>query len=73
MCILFEWTWLNRLIEVLTRENVENTVLEYSRNTKWTNFLLFHIYPTPPLGQDMTLGHFLKRSLTGLNSEFSFS
>ena len=31
------------------------------------------IYPTPPLGQDMTQGQFLKRSLTGLNSEFSFS
>ena len=30
------------------------------------------IYPTPPLGQDMTQGHF-KWSLTGLNSEFSFS
>ena len=33
----------------------------------------FHIYPTPPLGQDMTQGQFFKRSLTGLNSEFSFS
>ena len=31
------------------------------------------IYPTPPLGQDMTRGQFLKRSLAGLNSEFSFS
>ena len=31
------------------------------------------IYPTPPLGQDMTQGQFLKRSLPGLNSEFSFS
>ena len=31
------------------------------------------IYPTLPLGQDMTQGQFLKRSLTGLNSEFSFS
>ena len=29
------------------------------------------IYPTPPL--DMTQGQFFKRSLTGLNSEFSFS
>ena len=29
--------------------------------------------PTPPLGQDMTHGQFFKRSLTGLNSEFSFS
>ena len=30
------------------------------------------IYPTPPLGQDMTQGQF-KQSLTGLNLEFSFS
>ena len=29
--------------------------------------------PTPPLGQDMTQSPFFKRSLTGLNSEFSFS
>ena len=29
--------------------------------------------PTPPLGQDMTQGQFFKRSLTGLNSKFSFS
>ena len=29
--------------------------------------------PTPPLGQDMTQGQFFKRSLAGLNSEFSFS
>ena len=33
----------------------------------------YHIYPTPPLGQDMTQGQFFKRSVTGLNSEFSFS
>ena len=31
------------------------------------------IYTIPPLGQDMTQGQFLKRSLTGLNSEFSLS
>ena len=31
------------------------------------------IYPTPPLGQDMIQGQFFKRSLRGLNSEFSFS
>ena len=31
------------------------------------------IYPTPPLGQDMTQGQFFKQSLAGLNSEFSFS
>ena len=33
----------------------------------------YHIYLTPPLGQDMTQDQFFKRSLTGLNSEFSFS
>ena len=32
-------------------------------------FRCYPIYPTPPLGQ----GQFFKRSLTGLNSEFSFS
>ena len=36
--------------------------------TTGTNFL-----QTPLLGQDMTQGQFFKRSLTGLNSEFSFS
>ena len=36
-------------------------------------YIYIHIYPTPPLGQDMTQGEFLKRGLTGLNSEFSFS
>ena len=36
--------------------------------------LFNHIYPTPQLGQDMTQDRFFfKRSLTGLNSEFSFS
>ena len=35
--------------------------------------MYIHIYPTPPLGQDMAQGHFFKWSLTGLNSEFSFS
>ena len=29
--------------------------------------------PTPLLGQDVTQGQIFKRSLTGLNSEFSFS
>ena len=28
---------------------------------------IYPIYPIPPLGQDMTQGNFLKRSLTGLN------
>ena len=36
-------------------------------------FMAYPIYPTPPLGQDMTQGQFLSRVLTGLNSEFSFS
>ena len=36
-------------------------------------YTVYPIYPTPPLGQDMTRGHFFKWGLTGLNSEFSFS
>ena len=36
-------------------------------------YYYYHIYPTPPLGQDMTQGQFFKRIFTGLNSEFSFS
>ena len=31
---------------------------------------VYYIYPTPPLGQNMTQGQFFKQSLTGLNSEF---
>ena len=34
---------------------------------------MYTYLPTPLLGQDMTQGQFLKRSLTGLNLEFSFS
>ena len=37
-------------------------------DTTWCSYL-----PTPLLGQDMTLGQIFKQSLTGLNSEFSFS
>ena len=37
------------------------------------DFLSKSYLPTPPLGQDVTQGQFFKRSLTGLNSEFSFS
>ena len=40
---------------------------KFDHANKW-----YHIYPTPPLGQDMTQGQFFKRSLTSLNSEFSF-
>ena len=39
----------------------------FTSNTEWSYL------PTPPLGQDMTQDQFFKRSLTGLNSEFSFS
>ena len=35
--------------------------------------ITYSYLPTPPLGQDMTQGQFFKWSLTGLNSEFSFS
>ena len=40
---------------------------------KFEKYVDRYYLPTPPLGQDMTQGQFFKRSLTGLNSEFSFS
>ena len=43
----------------------------YQQRT-FKNFLLSYL-PTPLLGQDMTQGQIFKQSLTGLNSEFSFS
>ena len=36
-------------------------------------FYCISYLPTPAIGQDMTQGQFLKRGLTGFNSEFSFS
>ena len=40
----------------------------------WLHFTFCLSYlPTSPFGQDMTQGQFFKRSLTGLNLEFSFS
>ena len=48
-------------------------VLFWSASPVFNIWYVYHIYPTPPLGQDMTQGQFFKRSLTGLNSEFSFS
>ena len=48
-------------------------MISYPSEIFLSNFLFYYIYPTPPLGQDMTQGQFFKRSLTGLNSEFSFS
>ena len=44
-------------------------MFEWTKNAGHTD----PIYPTPPLGQDMTQGQFFKRSLAGLNSEFAFS
>ena len=51
--------------------------IEITWTRHWFNFWISSnviprdpIYPTPPLGQDMTQGQFFKRSLTGLNSVF---
>ena len=48
--------------------NVSAVVVKVTNHTK----LWDPINPTPPLGQDMTHGQFLKRSLAGLNSDFPF-
>ena len=38
-----------------------------------SNDIYLSYLPTPPLVQDMTRSQFFKQSLTGFNSEFSFS
>ena len=56
------------------RLNFWSLFLRY-KSLSSTNYIKVRLpyLPTPPLGQDMTQGQFFKRSLTGLNSEFSFS
>ena len=49
--------WIIQLIRGILLKELANGIIVY------------HIYLTPPLRQDMTQGQFL----TGLNSEFSFS
>ena len=50
-----------------------SVVNEIKQNVHMKMSLSYSYLPTPPHGQDMTQSSFLKRSLTGLNSEFSFS
>ena len=50
---------------------VQSQLESYQRLKNGTQH--YSYLPTPPLGQDMTQGQFFKRSLTGLNSKFSFS
>ena len=67
---------LKRVDMPLNKETKPNQTVYFPSFNLTTFFLLpssYHIYPTPPVGQDMTQGQFFKRSLTGLNSEFSFS
>ena len=44
---------------------------QYSRHDDDDDIYIY--LQTLPLGQDMTQGQFFKQSLTGLDSEFSFS
>ena len=45
----------------------------YGDNRYTTNASHLPYLPTPPLGQDMNQRSIFKRSLTGFNSEYSFS
>ena len=68
-----EESWLSELAEALRW--VPHVVWGRwkSRHRKIVPLSSSSYLPTPLLGQDMTQGQFFKRSLTGLNSEFSFS
>ena len=54
--------------------NIMNKDENNSPDTQNGIYIYIYTYlSTPPLVQDMTLGQIFKWSLTGLNSEFSFS
>ena len=54
-------------------QNSGDCSLSYFFNVVFTSSPLVPYLPTPPFGRDMIQGQFFKRSLTGSNSEFSFS
>ena len=58
-------------VPYINRGGVDVVASPYSES--YVDMMFLSHLPTPPLGQDMTQGQFFKRSLTGLNSEFSFS
>ena len=53
-------------------QNLTRTVMTW-RKIQNINIYFLSYLPTPPLRQDMAQGQLFKQSLTGLNSEFSFS
>ena len=71
----FETGAISLCNSVNTRQGFHNISLCFGKsilNSYTIPSLVDPIYPTPPLGQDDTRSN-LKRILTGLNSEFSFS
>ena len=71
--MLASWTY-----SIFSRENIDLICVQLHTYYRSEQELKYHntgnpIYPTPLLAQDMTQGQFFKRSLTGLNSEISFS
>ena len=69
------WTLQSSWIFLQDSNNIVEVIITA---IKWTDQHLrvfikhhYHIYPTPPLEEDMTQGQFFKQSLTGLNSETS--
>ena len=61
-------------ITMVHPELIDSQWREYLTISNTANLTsIYHIYPTPPLGQDIIQGQYFKRSLTGLNLEFSFS
>ena len=74
MLLFLDW-WLGRRSVCYIRSSffLQRISFKYSMRLLRRSKIRDHIYPTPLLGQDMTQGQFFKRSLTGLNSKFSFS
>ena len=72
-------TSLKLKFHVLTQSSDCCLMIYFTFNSPIFILVLIYIYicisylPPAPFGQDMTQGQFFKRSITGLNSEFSFS
>ena len=67
------WSGVVASDRILSMAQIELKLITWKRIVLIIKLRTYPIYQPPPLGQDMTQGQFFKRSLTVLNSEFSFS
>ena len=65
--------WAGRLVQAVLDNDDDKQKLQDIIDWPRQEAIIHSYLPTFPFGQDMTLGQIFKRSVTGLNSLFSFS